>query len=190
MMHVAGQHDERHVLLLQQFHLRSLHLGFVRVVLVDAPHVVGDAEHQCHVAQVLVIAHDAGDVNVKFSSLPTCKQVVETVAHLADEDSHAWALVIKVKVERHTVTLGIEGVYIFLNFLSGNKKSLQFPFYTHEKHAVLMVNILVKIDDVALVVGDEFGYFRNNALLVGAVQKHDGCWFHFYVASFYYSFNS
>ena len=36
------------------------------------------------------------------------------------------------------------------------------------------VNVLVEVDDVAFVDVDEFGYRRQNALFVGAVQQKNG----------------
>ena len=48
----------------------------------SAPHVVGYSKLFGYVSQVLVIAHDAGDVAVKLSSLPARQQVIETMAHL------------------------------------------------------------------------------------------------------------
>lgn len=49
-------------------------------------------------------------------------------------------------------------------------KLLKFPLHTHEEPSVYFVDILVKIDDVAIVVGDELCYLCNDAQLVRAVQ--------------------
>ena len=119
-LHITGQHDERDVLLFQQFHLGLFHLCLVGVILLDAPHVVGDTELVGHVAQILVVAHDAGDVAIELACLPACQQVVEAVAHLTHEYRHAWALVAVIERELHLVALGIERGDIIIEFVARN----------------------------------------------------------------------
>ena len=177
-LHVAGQDDERHPLLAQQLHLCLFHLLLIGVVLLDAPHVVGYAELLGHIAQVLMVGDDAGNVHIILSGLPPCQQVVETVAHLRDEDGHAGPTVAEVEAELHLVSLSVERVNIFADFLAGDEEAVQLPLYAHEEHAVLAVYILVKVNDVALVVGNKLGYLRDNALLVGAVEEKNGGRFH------------
>jgi hypothetical protein len=93
------------------------------------------------------------------------------MAHFADEDGHSWALVAKVEIKLHLIALRIERVDVLLYFIAWNKETVKFPFYAHEKHAVLTVYVLVKVDDVTLVVGNKFCYFRNDSLLVRTMQK-------------------
>ena len=69
-LHIACQHDKRDVFLLQQFHLGLFHLLLVRMVFLDAPHIVGDAELIGHIVQIFVVRHNAWDVTVEFSCLP------------------------------------------------------------------------------------------------------------------------
>ena len=155
----SGQDDKRNVFFSEQLHLGLLHLSLVRVVLVDAPHIVGDAELLCHIAQVFVVRHDARDVARELSGLPAGQQVVEAMAHLRDEDGHAGPLVAVIEAELHLVALGIERGNVVVDLLPGNEETVQFPLYAHEEHAVLTVNILIEIDDVALVVGNKFRHF-------------------------------
>ena len=168
-LHVAGQHDERDVLLPEQLHFGLFHLSLVRVVFLDAPHVVGNLELFGHVAQVLVVRHDAGYLTLIFTGLPACQQVVQAVAHLRHEDGHARTLVAVVERELHLVALGIQRADVFVYLVARYQETVQFPLYAHEENAVLAVNVLVEIDNISLIVGNKLGYFRYNALLVGAV---------------------
>ena len=184
-LHVPGQDDECHTFLLKQAHLGFLYLLLVGMVLVDGPHIVGDAELFGHFPHVFVIADDARYVDIPFSRLVSCKQVEEAMAHLADEDGHSRTGVAEIKTERHVIPLGIECIDVFTNLVAWNEETLQFPFNAHEESSVLMVNILVQVHDVAFVVGDEFGHLRDNALLVRAVKKQYGGWFHFFLKKYY-----
>ena len=169
-LHVAGQHDKRDILLLQQLHLGLFHLLLVAVVFLNAPHVVGNAELVGHVAQILVIGHNTRNVAFKLTSLPSCQQVVQTVTHLGYEDGHTWTLIAEVQAEFHLVTLRIKGGDVLVNLVARNHKSFQFPLYTHKKHAVHLVNILIEVNDISLIIGDKLSYFRNNTLLIRAVE--------------------
>ena len=179
-LHISRQHDKRHLFFCEQLHLSLFHLGLVGVVFLYRPHVEGDIKLFAHVSQILVIADDARYLDVKFSGVVSCQQVVEAVAHLADEDSHAWLHVVEVEAACHLVFLCIERVDIFLYLVSWNEEVVEFPFYAHEEHAVLMIYILVKINDVSLIVGDKPCYFRDYARLVGAMQEDNGSGFHFF----------
>jgi len=101
------------------------------------------------------------------------------MAHLAHEYRHSWTDIAEVEIERHVITLGIQYVDILLDFLTWDEKGFEFPFNTHEESAILVVDILVKVDDVALVVGNKLRYLRDDALLVRAMQKQYSGWFHY-----------
>ena len=96
------------------------------------------------------------------------------MAHLADENGHTGTYVVEIKAEGHLIALGVKSGDVFLDLVTGNEEIIQLPFKTHEENTILTVDILVEVDDVPLVVGDEFGHFRDDALLVGAVQKQYG----------------
>ena len=177
-LHVARQHDEGDALAAQQLHLCGLHLGLVGVVLLDGPDVEGDVELFGDVAQVLVVGDDAGDVHLPLARLVARQQVVEAVAHAADEDGHAGSLVGEVEAEGHPVALGVERLEVLSYFVLGDAEVLQLPFDAHEEDAVLAVDVLVEVDDVACVVGDEACDLGDDARLVGAVEQQDGCGFH------------
>ena len=140
------------------------------MVLVDAPHVVGDAKLLGHIAQILVVADDAGDINLKFACLPAGQQVVETVAHLGNEDSHTGTLVAIVERELHLIALGIERGDIVVDLVARNEEAVQLPLNAHEEHAFNLIYVLIEVHNVTLVVCDEFRYLCDDALLVGAMQ--------------------
>ena len=168
-LHVAGQHDKRDVLLLQQLHFGLLHLCLVRVVFLNAPDIVGDSELFGYIAQVFVVGDDAGDVTGKLACLPASQEVIKAMAHLRNEDGHAWTLVAIIEAELHLIALCVEGCDVFVNLIAWNQEAVEFPFYSHEEHAVLTVNILIKVNNISLVVGNKFRHFRDDALLIGAV---------------------
>ena len=93
------------------------------------------------------------------------------MTHLADKDSHAWLLIIKIKIEIHVVAYFVERVYDILNLLSWYHEILQIPFQSHKKHAVLTINILVKIDNIAMIVCDKLGYLTDDTLFIRAVEQ-------------------
>lgn len=133
--------------------------------------MVGNAELLCHVPQVFVIGHDAGDVAVELSGLPTSQQVIEAMAHLRHEDCHPGPLVAEIERELHPVTLGVQCLDILLYLLTWDGETFQLPLDTHEEHAFLLVHILVQVNDVSLVVGNELRYFRDDAWLVRTMQQ-------------------
>jgi ATP sulfurylase len=90
--------------------------------------------------------------------------------HLAHEYSHAWALVAVVQAELHLVSMSIERGDIIVDLVARNHETLKFPFYTHKKHSLYLVYILVEVYNVTLVIRDKLGNFRNNSLLIRAVQ--------------------
>ena len=67
---------------------------------------------------------------------------------------------------------------VFLDLVPGNEEALKLPLDAHEQHPVLPVHVLVQIDDIAAVVGDELGDFGDDALTVRAVEQYDSGRFH------------
>ena len=135
-----------------------------------------------------MIGYDTRNLHIELSRLPACQQVVQTMTHLRYEDCHARLLVVEVQTESHLVALCIERFEVFLDLLTRYEELVEFPFNAHEEHSILTVNILVEIDDVAVVIRDELGYFCDDARLIRAVQKHNCCGFHSFFC--YCSFNS
>ena len=128
------------------------------MVFLNAPHIIGDSELKSHIAQVLMIADDARNVNHKLSSFPASQQVVEAMAHLAHKNRHARLHVVEIKIERNSVALCVESRDVFLNLVTWNQEVVEFPFYTHKKHRVNRVNILVQVNDVSFIICDKLCY--------------------------------
>ena len=96
-LHVPGEHDERNALPFQKFHFRAFHLLPVGLVRRDLPDIERDAELFRHLPQVLVVAHDAGDVHLPLAGIVPGQQVIEAVAHLAHENGHPRLLVAEIR---------------------------------------------------------------------------------------------
>ena len=169
-LHIACQHYEVNVFLLHQFQLSLLYLLLVRPILVYRPYIIRYAKLLSHIAQVLVVAHYAGDVALQFTSLVASQQVVEAMAHLAHEECHSRTLVAEVQLKLHLITLTVESLYVFLQFLVGNGEIIQLPLHSHEETVVHRVHILVEINDVTIIIGDETCHLRYDALLVRTMQ--------------------
>ena len=173
-LHVPGEDDERDVLALQQGHFLALHLFPVRLVGRDFPDIEGNTELFRHLPEVLVVAYDAGDVHLPLAGIVPGQQVIEAVAHLAHENGHPRLLVAEIHARVHLVSLGESGVHGLLDSLSRDGETVQFPFNPHEEPLLDGVHVLVEIDDVSAVPGDEPRHVRDDALPVRAVQQDDG----------------
>lgn len=176
-LHVASKDDECHLLLAKKFHLRCLYLSLVGMILLDAPYIVWDIELLADIAKVLMVADNARYVNIELACLIACKEVVKAMGHLAHEECHARLDIAEVKIGCHVVALAVECVDILSNLIARDKEALEFPFHTHEEHLINLVYILVKVDDITIVVCYEFCNLCNDTLLVRTMQKEYSCWF-------------
>jgi hypothetical protein len=102
------------------------------------------------------------------------QQVVQAVALLAYENGHPRLDVAEEDARDHAVALREKFVHDLLDVLARDEEALEFPFDTHEKVAVDGVHILVEIDDVAVVAGDESRHVGDDALPVRTMQQDDG----------------
>ena len=168
-LHVARKDDERDAFAAKELHFGLFDFGFVRVILVDRPDVVGDVELVRDIAQILVVADDARNFDVPFAGAVTREKIVEAVAHFAHEDSHARRFVAEIEIIRHLIALGVECPDDVVQLFARNEEVLQLPFDAHEKHIVQMIDILVEIDDVAVVIRDKARDLRNDPRGVGAM---------------------
>ena len=148
------------------------------MVLVNLPNVIWYAELLGHITQVVVIAHNAGYLDVPFAGIVTRQQVVKAMAHLANEYCHARLDVVEIQVERHLVTRRVQRLEIVLQLFARYDEAVKLPLKPHEEHAVLPVDILVKVDDVSVVVRYELRYLRYNPPLVGTMKQQYSRWFH------------
>ena len=91
------------------------------------------------------------------------------MAHFRHEDRHPRALVAVIQAELHLVALCIERRDVVVKLVARNEESFELPFYSHEKHALHLVHILVEIDDVSLIIRNKFRNLRNDTLLIRAM---------------------
>ena len=146
-------------LFFKQFHFSLFNFFLVGMVFLDVPYVIWNTELFGYIAQILMIADNTRNIDVPFSSFPSCQQVVKTMAHFRHENRHSWTFVAEIQLTCHLVSLGIKRIDVFLDFFTRNQEFLQFPFNSHKKHAVLFVYILVKVYDIALVIRDKSSDF-------------------------------
>jgi hypothetical protein len=60
------------------------------------------------------------------------------------------------------------------DFRARNLKSVQFPFHAHQEQSGLGVNMIVGVNDVAVVLEEKFRDPRHQALLVRATDQQYG----------------
>lgn len=172
-LHVARQDDDIDVEGVEQFDFERFEHGLV--VLAQREEFERDVVALRNVLQVGVVGDDDGDFDVPLARGVAREDVIETVLHLADKDSHARFLVFEMEEELHFEALRNERVEIFFDFFSRNLKVIKRPFHSHEEKSVFLVNPLVKVEDVSFVGVDEVSHGGEYALSVGAVYEQDGC---------------
>ena len=91
------------------------------------------------------------------------------MAHLRHEYRHPRALVAVIEREFHLIALRIKRRDIVVKFVARNEETFEFPFYTHEKHTVYLIHILVEVDNITFIISDKLSHFRDDTLLVRAV---------------------
>ena len=139
------------------------------MVFVDGPDVVGNIELFGNVSKILVVTHNAWNFDIPFTGAITREEIVETVAHFADKNGHTWRFVAKVEVKCHLIAMGIKRLDNVVKLFTRNEKLVELPFDAHEKHVVDVIDVLVKIDDVALVVRNKACNLGNDARRIGAM---------------------
>ena len=177
-LHVAGEDDEADAFFLEEGHFFGFDLFEVGVVFGYGPDVVGYVELLGYVPEVIMIAYDTGYFDVPLPCLVTGEEVVEAVAHLADEYGHPGLDIAEEDAELQGVPAGEEGADVFLDLFAGDQEAVEFPFDAHEEAAFDAVDVLVEIDNVSAVFGDEAGDVGDDALPVWAVEEEYYCGVH------------
>ena len=129
-----------------------------------------DTEVAGDFAQVVVVRHRQQDVGIEVAHAPPRQQVVEAVRQLAHEQRDPRAVVGEAQRVRHAEPRPhrLEGLG---DFFPRQLEPVELPLDSLEEDAALDVGVLVGVDDVAVVAGDEFGHLRHEALLVAAAQE-------------------
>ena len=170
-LHVAGQHHGGDAVLCEE---RAL--AFLCGLLRGGGHrheVKGNAESLCRRAQGVVVGEDEGDLCIQLPGLVAAEQVVETVGVLADKQRDAFLHVREVQLPRHAPGLG-QGADEYREVSAGDDEVRQVPLCTHEEGAFLGIGVLIKLHDVAAILGDEGGDGAHEPGLVRAVDEEDG----------------
>jgi len=170
-LHVSCQDDKGDLLFPEKFHFGLFYFLLVGMVFLYGPHIVRDLELVGDISQVLMVADDAGNVDIPFPRLVPGQEIVKAMAHLAHENGHARTLITEIKVASHLVSLCVKRVDVFIDLVARDEEILQFPFDPHEKHPVFPIYVLVQINDISLVVRNKLRDFRNDAWPIGTMQK-------------------
>lgn len=169
-LHVAGQDDGFDAVFFEEGELAGLGLGFIFGG--DGDEVEGDAEALGGGAEGLVVGDDEGDIGVEFAGFVAAEEVVEAMGVLADEEGEAVALVGEVEAPGHVAGLG-EGADEDGEVGAADAEAGQVPFGAHEEDAFLAIDVLVEVEDIAAVFGDEGSHRAHDSGLVGAVDQED-----------------
>lgn len=170
-LHVAGQHDKIYFVLTKQSALLlfdpGLRLGgYMEVMIVDLV-LFGER------SQVVVVAHDERDIHLPFSAAVSCEHIVQTVRVLRNEDRHPRRLSGKVKGPVQVERLGHLFLELGFDGCVGHLKAVQIPLHTHKEHPVLFIDMLVDLQNVAVVAGQKVSYLGHQSFAVGAVDKQN-----------------
>ena len=64
------------------------------------------------------------------------------------------------------IALTVQSVDIFADLISWDEECVQLPLNAHKKHTVLLVDILIKVDDISFVVSNKLCNLRYDARLI------------------------
>ena len=188
-LHVASQHDKLNIVFFEKSQLGRLLLGFVffgdgKIFIIDTETFGGNL----HVG---VIAHDKGYFDLPFASRVTSQQVIEAMRHFRDENGHARHPVTEIQAEIDVILLGTELVEVVIDFVFGNDKLAQIPFYAHEEDAILAIDILVEVENISAIDIDKIGNDGHDSRLVGTVHQQYGIFtrFRYVFCHFSYTIN-
>mgnify|MGYP006915177490 CR=1 FL=1 len=109
----------------------------------------------------------------ELAGLVTGEEVVDAVVLLGDEEGEALLLAGEGKLELHLVA-ACHGLEACLDFLFFERELLQAPLEAHEEGILLLVDVLLEVDDVPLMGGDEAGDIMDEARTVRAVDEEGG----------------
>ena len=94
--------------------------------------------------------------------------------HFGNKDSHALHMFCKTDAERHIVAFAVKSAKVITYFVFWNYELRQVPLYTHIKHAVDSIHILIQIENITSILIDEPSDYGDNAALVRAVHTQNG----------------
>ena len=170
-LHVAGEDDGFDLMFFQKGQLPGFGLRFV--FLGDRDDVKGNAEALGSGAQGVVVGDDEGDVCLQLPGLMPAEEIVEAMRVFAYKKGEPVPGVGEMEGPRHVPGLR-EGPDKNGKVCPGDDEFFQVPFSPHEEDALLTVNVLVKLDDVAAIFCDKRGHGAHESGLIRTMNKKNG----------------
>jgi hypothetical protein len=99
------------------------------------------------------------------------QNIIQAVRPLRNEDRHARQ---RIRVVNRPIHLKARAHFLKCDLDGGSLrqiKAIQIPFHTHKKHIIFRVDMLVKVQDVAVVLKDKFGYSGDKAPSIWTREK-------------------
>ncbi len=174
-LHVPRHHHQLDVVLVECGEhlglLVGLGVGGNRRMQVGHAHVVGDA------GVIGVVRHDHPKVHRQFPAAPSGEEVVQTVRLAGGHDRRRGRGVGEAEVDGHPEAFGDRGERVD-DLVASQAEAVEVELDTLEEDRVgvagARVDVLLGVDDVAGVVGEELRRRGNNAGLVGTREQQDG----------------
>ena len=124
---------------------------------------------QLHVG---VVADDQGNGDIPFTRLVTRQQVIEAMAHFRNENRHARCLVGNMQFPPHVQSLG-NRAELHGDLGKRQREAVEVELDAHEEDVGFGVDVLVEVQDVAVIPVEELGDGRHQPGTVGARDQED-----------------
>ena len=170
-LHVAGQHQQLDARLVGERDdlrlLGGLVTGHDRQVVERHP------EERAGLGVVGVVAHDEGDVGVQLAGAPAGQQVEQAVRLAGGQHADACDVLGQPQLALHPEAVAdlAEGRQHLGGF---EREAVELELHPLEEQPVVVVGVLVDLDDVRAVPGEEFGDGGDDAAGVFAGQQQHG----------------
>jgi hypothetical protein len=119
-----------------------------------------------------VVVDHAHDLSGKFSCPPPREQVEQAVGLFAGHESDSRHDVGESKIHGHVETLG-NGSESGEDSAALHAQTVEFEFDALKEHFLDLIGVLLGVDDVPVVRGDEIGHRSDDAASVGTRKKED-----------------
>src|SRR6267143_2104894 len=170
-LHVPSQHNQIGLIGCKQ--LEFFLLLFLLIFGADRKDVERDAKSFRHGLQVRVIADHQRNASRQFSRYVPEQQIVQAVAVFRDKNGDALDGIGKVNSPLHLQPFG-ERCKSRGDFRARDLKSVYFPFHAHQEQSGPGINMIVGVNDVAVVLEEKFRDLRHQTLLVRAADQQYG----------------
>ena len=168
-LHIAGQHNEIHLVLKKESQLLVFCLfpvagryGYM---------VVGQAELAGYFFQIRMVAHNKGNLNFQLSRRIPAKQVIKAVFVAGHEDGHPGLLPGQVEFPLHAIGAGDTIFKFIANGIRGRGICQKMAFQPHKKHPCLHIHMLVQIHYISAQGMDKTCYRSNNPFFIRTMYQ-------------------